>query len=100
KYDGGAYKATFCARDEKLTVLDQKTDNVGAYVKLEVFKPDHNSEGNFKHDEWDEFFVPSKRTFELGTPDGTGDIREGMPVRFKVCKGKGGPCSKWVQGKS
>lgn len=43
----------------------------------------------------DHFVSPNDRTFDLGTPDGSGDIRENCIVWVKICEGS--YCSGWNQ---
>lgn len=86
-YDHGAVKATFCAYDELLKVSDNKTDGKAAYAYVEVHKYSNNT-GQYEFEESDAFKVTWKKTYQLGTPDGTGGIADGKRVWIQVCKGK------------
>lgn len=71
-----AYQAAFHPYGETLVVWDRLTDGFEATVVLKVYDRDHNLVDT------DKFTTGKDRTFNLGTPDGSGDITEGYKVKF------------------
>ncbi|GAB2983916.1 hypothetical protein [Actinotalea caeni] len=72
--------ANFVPRDETLMVTDARSGD-GIPVLVEVRVTDRF--GYTVNTEW--FAADRSRTSDLGTPDGSGDVPEGMHVLFRLC---------------
>ncbi|WP_371099383.1 hypothetical protein [Streptomyces sanglieri] len=75
------YQAVFHAEGETLEVWDRLTDGSEATVVLKVYDRDNNLVDT------DKFTTGKDHTFNLGTPDGSGNITEGYKVRFILSGG-------------
>ncbi|MFF0726792.1 hypothetical protein [Streptomyces sp. NPDC004134] len=83
------YRALFVAEGEKLILEDRWTDEAEVASNLFVYRG---------RDMIDSDYLRGARTHHLGTPDGSGDIAEGLTVEFRVCA-RGLQCSYlWVYG--
>lgn len=83
------YRAFFVAEGEKLILEDRWTD--GAEVSSNLFVM-RNGE------RIDTDYFRGADSYNLGTPDGSGDVAEGLKVEFRVCA-IGIQCSTaWVYG--
>lgn len=72
------YNVVFEARDERLKLWDNRTDGRVAEAYLIINSP------NGGYVERDILRTGSRRTFELGTPDGSGNIPEGYQVSISL----------------
>ncbi|TCC08291.1 hypothetical protein [Kribbella soli] len=84
------YVAIFYDNGEMLKVRDNLSDGHAAKVVVSVQK-------NGASLDTDTFYVgtsESGKVFDLGTPDGSGDIAEGLTVAIKVCINEVGICSQ------
>jgi hypothetical protein len=84
------YVAVFYDYGETLKVYDNLRDGHAAKVFVSVQK-------NGTSVDTDTFYVGSSesgKVFNLGTPDGSGDIAEGLTVAIKVCINEVGICSQ------
>lgn len=89
------YKAFFDAYGELLTLTDRIADGYGVASDVRVL----NSDGKVLDYDSLHHATDTKR-FNLGTPDGSGDITEGLSVEFNVCA-KGLKCSNlYAYGKA
>ena len=86
------YRASFWPRGETLNLLDSISDGDQARANVEV----RNRNGTVV--DRDTFRTSSSAEFNLGTPDGTGNIPEGYQVWIQVCVGNTGHCAPWVMG--
>lgn len=86
------YRASFWPRGETLNLLDSISDGHQARANVEV----RNRNGTVV--DRDTFRTSSSAEFNLGTPDGTGNIPEGYQVWVQVCVGNTGHCAPWVMG--
>lgn len=85
------YVVSFVPYGEVLHVMDRRTDGHQARAEVAVA----NSIGIIDRDVLRSSY---DSTFNLGTPDGTGDIGEGLSVFIRVCVGDTGRCSPWAKG--
>jgi hypothetical protein len=85
------YVVSFVPNGEVLHVMDRRTDGHQARAEVAVA----SSIGVIDHDVLRSSY---DSTFDLGTPDGTGDIAEGLSVYIRVCVGETGRCSPWAKG--
>lgn len=78
------YKADFQAHGEKLRVWDRHTDGVRAQVQVRVYR--HADADGVPYGIIDEdiFYVGDYQEFNLGTPDGSGNIAEGRWVGIRI----------------
>jgi len=86
-----AYNAEFDPYDEELWVEDNWTDGRRAVAEVRVYN------GNGQLVDTDRFSVGTSQTFDLGTPDGSGNIPEGYGVDVRLCAGSS-YCSAWGDG--
>lgn len=106
KFDG-AYTASFDAYGEELTVKDHASDGDAAVAYVRVYdfwrcRLDIPEWYDFTEDT-DRFVMSiGEDTYNLGTPDGSGDIDEDDLVEIMVCRGyksiPGDNCSPWRSG--
>jgi hypothetical protein len=87
------YRAVFSARGETLMLEDWESDghHAKAYVKV------YNGSGSLV--DTDTFILPdntNREIYNLGTPDGSGNIRDGYDVSIQVCMNGG--CSQRAWG--
>ncbi|MEU0373629.1 hypothetical protein ABZ070_25855 [Streptomyces sp. NPDC006283] len=85
----------FEASGEKLALADTLAD--GHAARAEVIVVDQH--GKFMDS--DTFYAATAdgaKWFNLGTPDGTGNIAEGYEVRIRVCINETTTCSWWEYG--
>ncbi|MER7174461.1 hypothetical protein [Streptomyces mesophilus] len=87
------YRAQFWADGERLAVHDNYADNREARIRLTVT----GSDGQVV--DWDYLENTGLKVYQLGTPDGSGDIAEGRRVRFSLCA-EMSTCTRDVDGKS
>lgn len=86
------YQVSFWPRGETLNVMDRRSDGQQARAEVTV----ENRSGVTV--DRDTFYSSYDSTFNLGTPDGSGDIPEGYRVYIRVCIGNSDLCSPWTQG--
>ena len=86
------YQVGFWPRGERLHLMDRISDGHQARANVEV----RNHSGDVV--DRDTFYTSYDAEFNLGTPDGTGDIPEGYQVWVQVCVGDTGHCAPWVLG--
>lgn len=86
------YMASFWPRGETLDLMDNLSDGHQARANVEVRDRNDNVVDR------DVFYTSSNAEFNLGTPDGTGNIPEGYQVWVQVCVGNTGHCAPWVLG--
>lgn len=72
--------------------MDMQTDDDKAEAHVIVLK-------NGVAVDNDHFVTGTQDWYELGTPDGSGDIPEGYRVKIKLCR-KDYQCSNWYTGKA
>lgn len=106
KFDG-AYTASFDAYGEELTVKDHASDGDAAVAYVKVY---HFWRCRLDIPEWYDDPEDSDRmvmsigedTYNLGTPDGSGDVDEDELVEIQICRGyksvPGDNCSAWESG--
>ncbi|MFE7245300.1 hypothetical protein [Streptomyces sp. NPDC057580] len=75
------YTAVFNAYDEKLRVRDEFADGHEAVVDMKFY----NRSGDLV--DTDQFVCGNDCTYNLGTPDGSGDVPEGYRVAMKLSAG-------------
>ncbi|RCG24689.1 hypothetical protein DTL70_10070 [Streptomyces diacarni] len=80
------FRALFYAYGEQLTLEDRYTDEHEVSSSVKVY----TTEGKLLDEDY--FHTGTKQTYNLGTPDGSGDIAEGLRVKFNVCV-RGVECS-------
>ncbi|WP_147915407.1 hypothetical protein [Ruania zhangjianzhongii] len=90
--DLDTYTASFWPRGERLNLLDNLSDGHQARANVEVRDRNDNVVDR------DTFYTSSNTDFNLGTPDGTGNIPEGYQVWIQVCVGDTDHCAPWVLG--
>lgn len=80
----GHYTVEFQAYDELLKLYDDHSDGRQACAQVKVYR--HADSDGVPYDEIDSdrFCTGTDRTYELGTPDGSGNIREGRWVAIRV----------------
>ena len=86
------YQVSFWPRGETLNVMDRRSDGQPARAEVRV----ENRNGVTV--DRDTFYTTYDSTFNLGTPDGSGNIPEGYRVYIRVCIGNSDQCSVWTQG--
>lgn len=86
------YQVSFWPRGETLNVMDRRSDGQPARAEVTV----ENRSGVTV--DRDTFYSTYDSTFNLGTPDGSGNIPEGYRVYIRVCIGDSDRCSPWAQG--
>ena len=86
------YQVSFWPRGETLNVMDRRSDGQPARAEVTV----ENRSGVTV--DRDTFYSSYDSTFNLGTPDGSGNIPEGYRVYIRVCIGDSDRCSPWSQG--
>ncbi|WP_147915406.1 hypothetical protein [Ruania zhangjianzhongii] len=86
------YQVSFWPRGETLHVMDRRSDGQPARAEVRV----ENRSGVTV--DRDTFYTTYDSTFNLGTPDGSGNIPEGYRVYIRVCIGDSDRCSVWTQG--
>lgn len=86
------YQVSFWPRGETLNVMDRRSDGQSARAEVRV----ENRSGVTV--DRDTFYSTYDSTFNLGTPDGSGNIPEGYRVYIRVCIGDSDRCSVWTQG--
>ncbi len=74
-------EANFDANGEELRLLDDRQDGQLAIAQVWVY----NKSGTLV--DTDTFSTGSVDRFNMGTPDGSGDIPEGYEVRINICVG-------------
>ncbi|MFF2642152.1 hypothetical protein ACFVUB_20190 [Streptomyces niveus] len=83
------YRAFFVAEGEKLLLEDRWVEGAEVAADLFVMKDGKRIDGDY---------FEGVGSYNLGTPDGSGDIAEGLKVEFRVCA-VGIQCSSaWVYG--
>lgn len=90
------YRAEFAAYGEVLTLQDLASDGYHAKAYVNVYD-EHGT-----HVDKDTFILPEdtgRETYNLGTPDGTGNIPEDHKVTIQVCI-DGAGCSQKISGKA
>ena len=93
------YSAWFTAYGEKLQVTDFVTDCRRAEAEVRVYRHADAHGAPYGLIDTDRFFVGSEATFDLGTPDGSGNITEGRWVAIRV-RPEGLRWSEWAYGKA
>ncbi|HEY9411304.1 MAG TPA: hypothetical protein VIP77_17125 [Jiangellaceae bacterium] len=96
-YSGGGcvqdYVAVFYDNGEMLKVYDNLRDGHATKVQVSVLNRNGTSVDT------DTYYVGSSesgKVFDLGTPDGSGDIPENYTVKIKVCINEVGMCTNYV----
>lgn len=89
------YFVYFDPYGETLELDDQFTD--GHEARADVVVSDPITERVLDRDT---LFTSYRGKFNLGTPDGTGDIQEELTVSIRVCQHGTGICSPWENGLS
>ncbi|MFC4337001.1 hypothetical protein [Salininema proteolyticum] len=87
------YKVNFNAYGEELRLEDRHTDGRRARTIVEVYNGD-----NLK--DTDVFANAGTETYNLGTPDGSGNIPEGYRVEMRLCVGDIGCSSDFAWGRA
>ena len=85
------YRAMFVADGEKLLLTDNLTDKRQAVADVYVY----NKRGYFV--DKDHFMIGTNKTYQLGSPDGSGDIPEGYSVVIRVGQ-EGGEHTGFISG--
>lgn len=91
--DSADYYLLFDPWGEELQLRDMNTDGDRAVAFVRVFR------GSYIIDEDDFYSGEPYKYYQLGTPDGTGDIDEGVTVEFKLCR-EGFQCTGWTRGRA
>lgn len=86
------YTVSFWPQDETLNVMDRRSDGYQARAQVRVSSP-----GGTLVDT-DTYYTSYDTTFDLGSPDGSGDIPEGYNVMVRVCVGETEQCGPWSRG--
>lgn len=98
---GTLYWVSFNAYGETLTLLDNLTDGRRAQAEVRVYrKADAYGMPYDLVDRDINLFTGTQRTFQLGTPDGTGDIPEGYYVAIRVRPEGTSYWSKWAYART
>lgn len=90
------YRAVFDPYGEILTVRDDHPDGHAAKVIFRVY----GSTGTIDVDTFYVGTADTGKTFNLGTPDGTGDITEGRQISVQICINETSRCSTQHYGKA
>lgn len=93
---GHYYKALFDPYGEVLHVSDRFTDREQACAQVVVIDPATNR----VVDRDSGLCTTYERRVNLGTPDGSGDIAEGLGVSIRVCTSETNVCSGWITGRA
>lgn len=75
------YRAEFIAPGEYLKLMDNVSDGSEAHAVVKVY----NRSGKLV--DTDTFDTGTKATYNLGTPDGSGDVPEGYKIKITVSGG-------------
>lgn len=86
------YRVSFWPQREELRLLDRRAD--GHQARAEVVVRNHAGHVVDR----DTYFSRYDANFNLGTPDGSGDIPEGYRVAIRVCADQTNHCSPWARG--
>ncbi|MDF3143449.1 hypothetical protein [Streptomyces sp. T21Q-yed] len=99
--DNVAYYAKFNPDGEELIAYDRLADGHATRIEMSVYSS-YNPDDGFLVDR-DTFYVSTAdgtKTFNLGSPDGSGDIPEDYSINMRVCINETVHCTDWVRGRS
>lgn len=86
------YKVNFNAYGEELRLEDRLSDGYAAKANVRVY----NTSGTLVDS--DTFKNAGSKTYNLGTPDGSGDIAEGFTVYIQLCIDTVACGASWARG--
>lgn len=97
---GGFQQADFDPYGETLMVRNGPGTN-GLWVEVGVYRSADSSGEPYDLIDSDTFHCPrGKQKFDLGTPDGSGNIAEGRWVSIRMLSEAVGEWSRWARGKA